>query len=389
MDLTIFFNPVEGLNFSGIAQSDLLHHTVSIHTERMPNWKRADLAIIGVPEERGTYTNNGTGGGIRDIRQQLYRLTKSNKPYRLVDLGNLRCGDSLQETYLRLREVCEILLQHNVVPLVIGGSHDLDYAQYLAYENLGKPISVLNIDAILDMDDSPLATMSERHIHEILVHDPNYLFTFSHLAYQTYLTSPEALMVLEKLYFEAYRLGQIRENLQETEPVIREANMMSFDISAIKLSDAPGNANAHAFGLTAEEACQICWYAGINENMSSAGFYEYNPLYDQRGQTAEVVATMIWYFIEGFYHRKKDTGFHENQYTRYIVPVLDSSVSDPDNPANLIFYKNTATEKWWMEVLHPNQSSPPSIVPCSYQDYLAATEGELPQRWINRYAKLS
>ncbi len=86
------------------------------------------------------------------------------------------------------------------------------------------------------------------------------------------------------------------------------------------MTDAPGNANAHAFGLAAEEACQLCWYAGINDKLSSAGFYEYNPLYDHRGQTAEMVATMIWYLIEGFYHRKHESLVDETTHVRYTVP---------------------------------------------------------------------
>ena len=194
------------------------------------------------------------------------------------------------------------------------------------------------------------------------------------------------MSILEKLYFEAFRIGQIRTNLTEIEPVIRNADMLSFDITAIRSSDAPGNNQAQPFGLTGEEACQICWYAGLNEKLSSAGFYEYAPdADDSQKKTASVVATMIWYFIEGYYHRKNDQNFTSNDFLKYVVSM-------PVEPETLAFYKSKFSDKWWMEV--PNLSGKKqyarnSIVPCSYNDYQTATKGEVPERYINTLAKLN
>src|SRR5690606_3758872 len=266
------------------------------------------------------------------------------------------------------------------------------YGQYLAYEDMEKLISLLNIDAMLDLEPGEEYGQNKNHINRILMHEPNYLFNYTHLAYQSYLIDQSAITILEKLYFEAHRLGYVRQFLQDMEPVIRYADMMSFDISAIKSSDAPGNENAQAFGLTGEEACQICWYAGLNDKLSTAGFYEYNPeLDDNSKKTAAVVATMIWYFIEGFYHRKNEKDFKVNDYLRYVVSM-------PSEPEKLIFYKSKMSEKWWMEVPYPKGKSVKSlgdsrygrncVIPCSYSDYELACKGELPERWISTHAKL-
>src|SRR5204863_7875751 len=180
--------------------------------------------------------------------------------------------------------------------------------------------SFLSVDAFLDLDDKQQAAPSRKHIHKMLVHEPNYLFSYTHLAYQSYLVDSFSTAVLEKLNFEAHRIGQVRSNLAEMEPAIRYADMFSFDVTAIKSSDAPGNANAQPFGLTGEEACQICWYAGMNEKLSSIGFYEYNPEKDdERKKTASVIATMVWYFIEGYYHRKKEQNIRSNDFIKYVV----------------------------------------------------------------------
>ena len=127
--------------------------------------------------------------------------------------------------------------------------------------------------------------------------------------------------------------------------------MLSFDVTAIRSSDAPGNKKAQPFGLTGEEACQLCWYAGMNEKLSSAGFYEYNPgLDDEAMKTASVVATMIWYFIEGFYHRKDERDFRENDFLKY-------SVTMPVEPEVMNFFKSKVTDRWWMEVPGPVRTS--------------------------------
>jgi formiminoglutamase len=385
MDLTIFFSPVEEHVFEGITSNSSIYKSIVVFSERMPEYKGAHIAIFGIKEGRGTTTNAGTAQAPDEIRKKLYNLKRGMGQYRVVDLGNLNPGHDVDETYVRISEVCRMLLENNVLPIILGGSHDLDYGQYCSYETMEKLVSMLNVDAFLDLEEKKELGLSQRHVHKILLHEPNYLFSYTHLAYQSYLIDPLSVSVLEKLYFEAFRIGQMRTNMQEMEPAIRNADMLSFDITAIRSSDAPGNANAQPFGLTGEEACQICWYAGQNEKLSSAGFYEYNPaLDDATKKTAAVVATMIWYFIEGYYHRKNEQSFRSNDFLKYTVSM-------PLDPETITFYKSKVSEKWWMEVPYINgreRYSRNSIVPCSYADYQTATKGEVPERFISTLAKL-
>lgn len=384
MDLKIFFSPLEEDQFAHIKSAGSFFKNISVNIDGMPDYREAQIAMIGIQESRGTSTNSGTEKAPDIIRQKLYNLKKGFGAYKIVDLGNLRPGVDLEETQGRIKEVCRLLIEKNILPIVIGGSHDLDYGQYLAYEEMDKLISLLNVDAFLDMEDQA-ESISLGHINKILIHEPNYLFNYSHLAYQSYLIDQGAIDILEKLYFEAYRVGHLRSNISEMEPIIRNADMLSFDITAIKSGDAPGNANAQPFGLSGEEACQICWYAGLNEKLSSAGFYEYNPEFDDENQkTAAVTATMIWYFIEGYYHRKNEQNFKTNDYTKFVVSM-------PSEPETLSFFKSKLSEKWWMEVPFPRdrkQYSRNCIIPCSYSDYQLATKGELPERYISTHAKL-
>lgn len=385
MDLTILFSPVSESVYSSITSASSFFKSIRLFANKMPEYKDAHIALLGVGENRGASENPETKNAADEIRKKLYALKKGNSLYRVVDLGNLNPGHDLEETYTRLSEVCRILLENNVLPVILGGSHDLDYGQYTAYETLDKLVSLLNIDAFLDLDENREAPMNRQHIHKIMLHEPNFLFSYTHLAYQSYLIDPQSVAVLEKLYFEAFRIGQMRTNLQEMEPVIRNADMLSFDITAIRSADAPGSAQAQPFGLTGEEACQICWYAGQNEKLSSIGFYEYNPgRDDENKKTASVIATMVWYFIEGYYHRKKEQNFRSNDFLKYVVAM-------PVEPETIVFYKSKFSERWWMEIPYPGgleRYARNSIVPCSYNDYQTATKGEVPERYISMVAKL-
>lgn len=385
MDLNLFFSPVDETLFDKIDTVSAFARSININSSKIPALKGHDIALIGLTEHRGAEKSDGVASAADEVRKKLYRLKRGSGAYRILDLGNLNNGKDLEETYGRLKEICEFLIGQEVLPVIWGGTHDLSLGQFFGYEGLEKLISVLNVDALLDLEEE--GPQNKRHLHNMLVHEPNYLFNYSHLAYQSYLIETSSIEVLERLYFETYRVGMLRQVFEDMEPVIREADMISFDITAIRSSDAPGNINAQPFGLTGEEACQITWYAGLNEKLSSIGFYEYNPEFDNSSKkTASVIATMIWYFIEGFYHRKMDGDFKSNDYLKYVVEIPGT------NQGDIVFYKSKLSDKWWLEV--PSEKTVTrfgrnSLVPCSYADFQTANKGELPDRFVNAMARLS
>ena len=382
MNLSLLFDPVSDHLIQGPHLSNSFFTHINFHGESFPELKGIQIALIGLTEARGLSDNESMDEAASDIREKLYSLKKGQSHYKIVDLGNLRPGVDLQETYIRIRTLGEYLMKKQILPIYIGGSHDSDYGQYLSYEGMKKLVTLLTVDAKIDMEDE--GEPNELHSQDIILHQPNFLFNYCHLAYQSFLTDPDLVNAMEKLHFDHVRLGQLRDNFKEIEPLIRNADLLSFDICAIQSADAPGAADAQPFGLTAEEACQICWFAGMNEKLSSLGIYGYQPSYDDsRKKTATVIATMIWYFIEGFYHRKDSLSFKSNDYIKYTVS-LDSK------PSILCFYKSKLSGKWWMEIPKTDQEKydRDTIIPCSYQDYLTAQTGEIPERWINAQLKL-
>ncbi len=381
MDAKLFFDPVSEELCSSISDPHSFFKNIHVYHEELPQLKGMQIALIGLTEDRGGLVPSA--GAADEIRKKLYSLKKGHGEYRIIDLGNMRNGVNLEESYLRLKEICEFLVGKSILPVIVGGSHDMDYGQFMAYESLDKLVNLINVDAYLDIKDGDKPC--HEHIEKILLHEPNYLFNYSHLAFQSYLINETALNGLEKLYFEAYRVGVIKNNITDMEPVVRDGDMLSFDMGSIRSSDAPGTARPQPFGLTGEEACQLCWYAGLNEKMSSVGIYDYYPENDDKsGKTASIAATMIWYFIEGFYHRKNEQGFRDNDYMKFVVSM-------PSEPEMIIFYKSKLSEKWWMEVPLPEENRKYTrnfIVPCRYEDYQTAQTGEVPDRYVTTHARL-
>jgi formiminoglutamase len=382
MSLNIFFDPVDEKVFEDITDPQALYFYINVNTSyNFPELEDTKVAIVGLTEERDSKFNKGLATGSEEIRRKLYRLNKGKISNNVTDLGDLRAGLTAEDTRQRLSEVCRILLEQDINTIIIGGSHDMMLGQFEAYGSLESRITVLNIDAFVDMDLNDETDKSRSYLQQLYTHLPNYLFNYIHMAYQTYLVDESILSALEKLYFDLIRLGKIKESLKEIEPVIRDAHMMSFDVSAIKMTDAPGNYYAQPFGLSAEEACQICWYAGMSTKMRSVGFYEYNPTFDNREQTAGVLATMIWYFIDGIYHRKSEAELDSDLFVKYYVSLNK-------HPHSMVFYKSKLTEKWWMEVPFQSQPGQSYLASCSYEDYSCACNGEVPDRWISTFARL-
>ncbi len=347
-----------------------------------------DIALIGVLEDRNSINNKGTAKAPDFFRRKLYELNEGNYATRIVDLGNIKSGHQVSDTYVALKLVVAELIRKNIVPVIIGGGQDLTYPQFMAYEELQQKVDLLVVDSHFDLDESlddTIETNSASYLNKIFSHQPNFLFNFSNIGYQTFFVDQESLKVMDKLYFDVHRLGDFTNSVSTAEPIIRNANMISFDISAIRSSDAVGNGNASPNGFYGEDACQIARYAGMNDKLSSIGFYEYNPDHDSKGQTAMLLSQMIWYFIDGFYNRKKE--FPMLPKSRYIT--FRTSLKDGSH--ELVFVKSKKSDRWWMQVPYPTGSSRNArhhLVPCRYEDYQLANSGEMPDLWLRTYRKL-
>jgi arginase family enzyme len=361
-----------------------LGRDIEVHSSQngLPELEDVQIAIVGVQEDRNAVDNLNCGENLHEIRKHLYQLFPGNWHTSIVDLGNIEKGDTVEDTYFAVSSLITYLLKRDIIPVIIGGSQDITYANYRAYDGLEQTVNIVAVDNRFDIGTTEDELNSRSYLGKIVMDTPNNLFNYSNIGYQTYYNSQEEMDLLKNLFFDAYRLGEVKD-LQTVEPILRDADIVSVDIGSIRQSEAPANNNCSPNGFNGEEICAISRYAGISDKVSSFGIYEYNSKFDVNNQTAHLIAQMIWYFIEGVNFRAKDYPYcTKESYQKFIVLMED------DDPIN--FYKSDKSGRWWMEIniSTNNKYKRHALIPCTYQDYLQATEQKMPERWYKALRKL-
>ena len=345
---------------------------VVFHTQTdFPVLDNVAVAIFTINEYRGSQKDNEVFS-FDYFREQFYSLFPGNWDITIVDLGTIEAGASIEDTYFVVKRLVAELIKKGIVPVVIGGSQDLTYPMYRAYDNLDQMVNVVSVDNKFDFSKENKLD-SESYLSKIIIEEPNNLFNFSNLGFQTYFNSQEEIDLIDKLYFEAYRLGEVSNNIAIAEPVFRDADLVSFDMHAVQ-SSYSGNFDVfNPNGFTGKEICALTRYAGISDKVTSFGIFNFNPNINE----VVLVAQMLWYFIEGFCFRSNEYPFGtKDNHIKYIVLIKDEE---------LIFYKSNKTQRWWIEIPFltnvNNKLKRNTLLPCTHEDYLAACEQEIPERW--------
>jgi len=380
--------PVQQIAYSNPEGTARIVDKIEIHRfDHEPSIEGFRVAIFGVNDGRNSGDNEGCSAGPDAIRSWLYRLTPQTRWAPVIDLGDVRSSFNEEDTESAVIAIVAELVQMGIIPIMLGGGQDLTYAMYSALESIGRPINVVTVDQRLDFGGDPETHTSRNFMNRVVLHEPNYLFDYVNVGHQGYLSDPDTLELLERLQFEAIRLGEVHSNTKLIEPTLRNADLISIDLGSIRAADHPASVHAGPNGITASEICQIARYAGLSDRMVAMGVFEHNPDLDDRGRGAHLAAQVVWHMLDGIFFQ---TGDHpkcsSEEYTRYVVDL-------PGNDHEVAFFKSSRSDRWWMDVPIPNskvnKSDVHHLVPCAYEDYKEAASGQLPDRWWRTYQKLA
>ena len=314
-----------------------------------------------------------------------YHLAKGNA-LKMADLGIIKKGASTSDTYAALEDITAEIQKKGKLLLILGGTQDLTYANYLGYKKLEQTINVACIDQKIDLEISSEAPISSNNfINHLLTFQPSFLFNFSILGCQQYYISEEQLNLFDELYFDYLRLGELNNNIKLAEPYLRNSDIISLDMSSIRRAEFSGSTNNGPNGFFANEICQIAKYAGISDKLSSFGAYNFSKKLENH--EVELSAQIFYFIIDGYCHRKKDypIGTKKN-HVKYAVFHEELN-------HNLVFHKSPKSQRWWLEVPYPPlkdfKFERHNLVPCDYEDYLTAQKGLIPDLWWKTYRKLN
>ena len=369
-----FLQPVteELVKYVGELSKQTLGNKIVLHTEAdFPNLDNVNIALITVDEYRGAEVENSDEDFV-NFRKYLYSLFPGNWNFTIADLGTIQPGASLEDTYFLVKSISEDLIRKKITPIIIGGSQDLTYPLYRAYDNLDQMVNLVVVDNAFDFAKETALPFNS-YLSRVVVEEPCNLFNFANLGYQTYFNSQEEIDLVEKLFFESYRLGEVSNNITIAEPVMRDADLVSFDLCAVQSSYSGNYQQFNPNGFTGKEICALARYSGISDKVSSLGLFNfYNSV-----KEVSLVAQILWYFLEGYAFRSNEYPFGSKEnYFKYIVPIEEEE---------LVFYKSDKTGRWSIEIPFilngNNKIKRNTLLPCTHDDYLAACEQERPERW--------
>lgn len=366
-----------------LMSSLILGNKIQIHTSEhgIPDLDTTKIVIIGIPENRNSIDYLGDELNLNEIRKSLYNLYPGNWSTEIADLGNLILGENVEQTYGRIISMLSILFEKNIIPIIIGGSHDLLYANYRAYDSFKSTVNIVNIDSNFDIGDSAKPINNLSYLGKIILDEPHNLFNYSNLGYQTYHNSQEEIDLMENLYFESYRLGEVSSNIRLSEPVMRDADIVSVDLKSVRASELSSRQKFSPNGFDGKEICALSRYAGISNKVSSFGIYEYKSSNEDE-ITEMLISQIIWYFIEGVNCRVQDSDFQNDEdYNKFTVIV---------DEYELVFYQNKVTSRWWIEIIGDgsnNKLKQNTLLPCTLDDYEVAKSGMIPERWFKAIKK--
>lgn len=346
--------------------------TISRHdADGMPDLRDHKLCLVGLPDTLGSHL------AADAIRQQFFELITGGWDFTWADAGNIIPGRDAVDLMAAVEEIGVEIMQRGSIPVFIGGSSDQALGLYRAYSRLEQLVNMTVLHREIPIGTDQGAPHAENWISHVLTAKPYQLFHLAFIGYQSYFVDQNTLDIVEKMHFEAERLGTVADQITRIEPLLRDMDMIVADNQVMTCSQAPGQSRPNPNGLSAKDFCAAMRYAGMSDKASSFFITGYVPEEDIHALNAMTLAQGLWYIAEGVQWRKGDFPMRPiEDYLKFTVWL------EGEQDYEMTFYKSPISGRWWMEVpVAPGKDARLSMVPCSQEDYELAVKGEVPPRW--------
>lgn len=370
--------PIENEALLGMSllPNQVLGKRIALHTATsgLPDLQGLNVAIIGLQEYRNSFFTT-TQYDLNAFRKEWYSLYPGNWSLKIADLGNLPNGSTVDDTYFAIKEIGYHLKQMNIVPVFIGGSHDVIFPLYQVFQTFNQLVNVVSVDRSFDFSQEDELISGRSYMSRIIMDKPNVLFNYTNLGYQNYYCATEEKDLMNKLFFDSIRLGEVLDTVALSEPAFRDADIVGMDMKCLSWSATADPLKGNPNGIDSRTICALTRYAGISDRVSFLGIHELpsTPMMDQ------LLAQMVWYFLEGFSLRFDEYPIAVTQgFIKYSVALSDQT---------MVFYKSEKSQRWWMELTNHshlnNKTKKATLIACTEKDYESAIHDHIPERWYN------
>ncbi len=314
-----------------------------------------DIVVFSISDFRLDLSHKKTFNANKDFRKKFYSLFFSDWKVKIFDLGNLINGNLVSDTQFALESIINFCAKNNIFVISIGGSQDFTLNLYSSLKNSLNKINLVVIDNKLDFINHENKE-EETYLSKIIMDENNKLYNFSNIAFQKHLNSNLEIDLIDKMKFESMSLGKVKSDINEAEPILRDSNLISFDIKSIKSGDI-NNAHQYPNGLSSYEFCFLSKLSGISSKSKVVSFFE-NWDYSIMNS---LLAESVWYTIDGFLSRIDENPSDDDNFITYHIEV---------DSYKFKFYRSILSERWWFELIKDELVSiNKEIIPCTLKDY--------------------
>lgn len=280
---------------------------------RLPQATRLDgldVAVVGVPMDIGTSWRSGTRFGPKQVRAESamirpYNMGTGAAPFdslQVADVGDVAINTfSLSQSLEIIENSYKAILEHNVIPMGIGGDHSITLPILRAMADKHGPLALVHVDAHADVNDD---MFGEKETHG----------TVFRRAYEEGLIVPKKTFQIgirgsgyaatdfteargwgfrqypaETLWHKSLTAigDEIRDEIGTTKTYV------TYDIDSLDPAYAPGTGTPEIGGLTTPQALQLI-RALKGLNIVGCDLVEVSPPYDSSGNTALTGANLLY-----------------------------------------------------------------------------------------------
>ena len=365
-----YFSPVkiEIINYINKLDNNQFGSKLKINgRENLSSLESLDIVIFSINEYRFNSGIQKSFNANKDFRKKLYSLYFGNWDLNIYDLGDLENGNLVSDTQFALTKILDFFSKNKILAITIGGSQNLLFNMYSSLKVTLQKINLVSVDNKIDFSKN-----NESFLSKIIMDKNNKLANFSNIGYQKHLASVSENKLLDKMYFESINLGKIKSNIAEAEPILRDSDIVSFNINSVKSGDL-NNAHQYPNGLSCYELCSLSRFSGLSSRVNIVSFFENWDLSIMNSLLAE----STWYVIDGYSARINENPINDVSDFIYYHIELDNY--------KFKFYRSKLSDRWWVEFLNDELISiQKDIISCTCDDYNNCKNSVIPERILRR-----
>jgi guanidinobutyrase len=280
---------------------------------RLPMQKVAsslDVCFVGIPLDIGSSNRVGSRHAPRAIRAESCILRPYNMGTRAAPFDNLQVADigdiaintfSLLKSVNIIEQAFDNILQHNCIPLTLGGDHTITLPILRAMKKKHGPVGLIHVDAHTDINDEMFGekiahgTIFRRAVEEQLIDTQRVVQIgvrgsgYEAEDFDWGRNAGFQVVPAEECWHKS--LVPLMEKVRQQ--VGNGPTYISFDIDGLDPAYAPGTGTVEIGGLTTIQALEIIrGCQGLN--IVGGDLVEVSPPYDTSGNTALLGANILF-----------------------------------------------------------------------------------------------